>query len=237
MAAPDRRLSEDRAQPWEENEVRRFLEEQCGLDRARPTRGRAFTEHDELFVHLRGEIENGRLPTSLGFVHADAHADLGIQTPSFSFVLSEWLARPLNERRFPPTTGGHRLANWSWLLYALACGWIRNLTYVHHPAIDGDDIPIGLLGGDDPELEGRRLSEDFVWLRQLPREFMTDPIRRAYEYIAVRDEARIPFRRIRVDRFRAEGPFDRVYITRSPSYTPASADGLFDLIRTYIDER
>jgi len=129
------------------------------------------------------------------------------------------------------------MGNWSWLLYAVACRWFRSVAYVHHPAIDGDDIPRGLLGSHDPSLEGDPLDADFIWLRQLPAEMMTDFMSRAYDFKPVRDDAKIPFRAVRVDRYSADGPFRRVFLTRSPSYTPPAADELLDLIREYTDER
>lgn len=50
-------------------------------------------------------------------------------------------------------------------------------------------------------------------------------------------EPPFPFRTISWLDYRAEQPFDFVCLTRSPDYTPASSDPLFDVIRErFIDE-
>lgn len=47
----------------------------------------------------------------------------------------------------------------------------------------------------------------------------------------------MPFRRLRWDMFSTEVPYDAVYLCRSPGFTPASCDPIFDLIRErFIDE-
>lgn len=50
-------------------------------------------------------------------------------------------------------------------------------------------------------------------------------------------EPLVPFRRLRWDMFSTEVPYDAVYLCRSPGFTPASCDPIFDLIRErFIDE-
>ncbi len=45
-------------------------------------------------------------------------------------------------------------------------------------------------------------------------------------------EPSVPYRSIRGEDFQADAPYDFVCLTRSPPYTPATADPLFDAIRS-----
>jgi hypothetical protein len=51
-------------------------------------------------------------------------------------------------------------------------------------------------------------------------------------------EPRIPFTALSCERFHADQGFDFICLARSPKYTPAEADDVFDEIRRrFIDER
>jgi len=50
-------------------------------------------------------------------------------------------------------------------------------------------------------------------------------------------EPPVPFRQVRWDGFMADTPYDAVCLCRSPGFTAASSDELFELIRReFIDE-
>jgi hypothetical protein len=51
------------------------------------------------------------------------------------------------------------------------------------------------------------------------------------------DEPRVPLAEVRADDYLADDGFDFVFLARSPPFTPAEADPLFDEIRgAFIDE-
>lgn len=222
--SPTERPEDESFAPWPESQVRHFLECQCGLSLDRRLPGRVFREHDELFWSLKDEIARG--VRNFDIVHADAHADLGIGSPSCHHIQTEWLARPVTDRNTPPQ-GRHALHLGSWLLYAVGARWIRSIEYVHHAEMRvGDpDVPIGLIVDESA-------AEWNLQLRLLrPGD---DPRHRDYEPLAY--EPLVPIKLTPVGEYSSALPFDRIYLTHSPGYTPPSADYLLDVIREYIDE-
>lgn len=225
---PPQRLSDASFRPWPEPLVRRFMESACKLSQQHRKPGRFFVDHDELFLRLREEIANGSLAPGFDIVHADAHADFGIGAGTFHFVCTEWLRRPVEERARTPDGEHGRLTNGNWLLYAVACRWIRSIVYVHHPKLSSPkkiDMPIGSLVYERP-------ADDEVELRLVP----ANDLRRFRDIPPISIEPTVPFKAIAIEHYVADAPFDRVYVTQSPDYTPPAADALIPVIREYIDE-
>jgi len=224
----NRRPLNSEYKPWEPFAVRRFLESQCGLSKEQPLVGAVFEEHDELFFHLRALSEKGLIECPFDIVHADAHADVGLggmNCTAFNFVTTEWLARPPEYRTFPPIAGSQRLFNGSWLLYAMACRWIRSLIYVHHPRLRKKDIdfPIGLI--EDENVDDMVIQLNLV----------ESGLDRYRDKRIIASEPPIPFSFVRVEDFVARPiKFDRVFLTHSPKYTPPAADHLLGVVAEYI---
>jgi hypothetical protein len=222
------RPSDSELKPWLPSEVRLVLEQKWGLSKANRVPGAVFSEHDELFNHLRHGFDTDLFESPIDLIHADAHADVGLagmNGTAFHFVTTQWLAKPPQERIYPPTTGGNRIFNGSWLLYAMACRWIRSLTYVHHPKLrkKNIDFPIGLI-------ENEKLNDMVIQLN-----LVEDGGDRYKHSKVVSAEPPIPFRFASVLEFVAESSFDRVYLTHSPGYVPPAADALLEVISEYID--
>ena len=228
----EKRPADDKYEPWTEDRVRHFLEAQCGLDRSIPRPGRLFTEHDELYWHLLDLIRQGQLRTPFEIVHADAHADMGIvgmgAMPCHN-IKTKWLAKPVDDRQEPPSDPGW-LNPGSWLLFGAAARWFSQIVYVHHFELNTQsiDVPLRLLRHD------HGATEDFLELTH----------RATNEHGLIRENApplatepAIPFLLRNVLDYRSTGPFDFVFLTQSPRYTPPAADYLIGVICSYIASR
>ena len=111
-------------------------------------------------------------------------------------------------------------------MFALACGWISRLTYVCNSFAETDDAtPNDLMGVlmKDFDMEAGYLQvvatrEDFVWAAGRPA-------------VVDHRDPPVPFTANVWREYQASEPFDVVCLTRSPQYTPAEADPIFDAIR------
>lgn len=216
--------------PWSEDKLRAFLEGQCGLKRDpsfnRP-KGRLVIHHDEAFGILRKLSRNGAVPLTL--VHIDAHSDLGTGFGDLSWrdIGGRLLCLPPEDRvGAVPQSGMERISPANYLAYALACRWLRSLTYVHH-ARSGDDLmPFFFQDFESacgvmemryiPSISDARSREE---LRALPHTL----------------EPPISFQKVPVEDYRTTEPFEYVILCQSPGYTPVEADALIPVFMDYID--
>lgn len=119
-----------------------------------------------------------------------------------------------------------RISPANYLSYALACRWLRNLTYVHH-AQSGDDLMPFFFRDFDPAcgvMELRHVpgvcdAHSREELRSLPHTL----------------EPPIVFQKIPVHAYRAAELFDYVILCQSPGYTPTEADALLPVFKDYVD--
>ncbi len=78
------RLSDTQYSPWTEEEVRGFLEKQCGLSPNAQINGRFITHHHEAFLFWRELILKEQLTTPFEIVHVDAHSDTGLSRVQYT---------------------------------------------------------------------------------------------------------------------------------------------------------
>jgi len=201
---------------WKDDVALSFLRERC-----RRLPGFVTENHGDLFFEWRSAIERNILSPPFHVTHVDAHADLGLGDAGYLFLLNELILRPPDQRTDPPrdplglTDGNH-------LAYAVACRWIDELEYVFCPGGGSDELHLVMQGHD------REAS--FVQLSPMT----ADELRRLYQDRTPVDlnepEPAVPYRSIRAEDYMATEPFDFVCLTRSPPYTPTTADPLFDRI-------
>lgn len=134
--------------------------------------------------------------------------------------------RQKSASRAIPQNGMQRISPANYLSYALACRWLRSLTYVHH-AQSGDDL-MPFLFRDFNTTCG------IMELRYVPR------VRDASSKEELRTlphalEPPIPFQKVSVEAYRATEPFDYVILCQSPGYTPVEADALIPIFQDYVD--
>lgn len=214
LAAPGERPDEACAQPYADAQVVRFLETQCGLDRARPVPGAIFETHDRALDFWAARIAQGTLSTPFEVVHVDAHSDLAFGPPGADFVLKAVLTRrPEARAAIDAYRAGRKLDEANYLLFALAFRWISRLTYVRNPR-SHQDVPPRLLN----------VSGD-IHLRSDVSALM--------EAVNGREPV-VPFAAIDDYRAFAQGGYDFVTLAQSPRYAPRSADRIMDIVRAYI---
>lgn len=239
--------------PWSEADVRRFLEDCCGLDRSRPIPGRVFDTHDKALYFWQERIENGTLTVPFAVTHADAHSDLGIGYPGTAPVLSGVL--PV---RFPERTDVNRylarkqLDEANYLLYALAFRYVSTLDNVRNLRSKKDipeelwvreagADPSGMLT-DNPSGASRHLTLHKGGFKEnaLNKGGLGSALRLTSFAAKLTEgingpEPVIPYRAY-PDPFgyRAEGPFDFMTVAVSPRYAPAEADALLPVLTSYM---
>lgn len=238
-----RRLDADEYPPWPVDVAITFLVERCQLNGRQP--GFVVEHHNEIFYRWGEAIDAGRMTTPLEVVHVDAHADLGLGDASYSYLMGELAFEAIEERyeilktRRPSSRSGmldldsYALTDGNWLMFALACGWLSNLTYVTNSCAETSD---GRRPGDlmSVLMQNFDMQADYLqvvgsqedWIGRWGRPKTIDH----------RDPP-VPFITNVWREYRASEPFDIVCLTRSPEYTPEEADPIFDAISDrFIDE-
>ena len=216
LAAKGERPDERCARPYADDEVIRFLEEQCGRSRQHPVPGAIFDTHDKALDFWRARIREGALSAPFEAVHVDTHSDLAFGPPGPDFVLKAVLTRaPAARVNLEGYRHGVKLDEANYLLFALAFRWISRLTYVRNPR-SRHDVPARLLDGQG----NIRLTSDIARLM----EGINGP------------EPTVPFAQIDDYRSFEQTGFDFVTMAQSPRYAPASADRIMALVRPYILE-
>lgn len=221
------RLADDDYPAWSLDETLDFLQTRCGLRGRLP--GIVVEHHGELFARWRDAIDAGHLRAPFHVTHADAHADLGLGDAGYMHLMTDLLFREPEERR----NAGEALTDGNYLAFAIGCRWLAGLDYVYNR-----DNPEGLNPGDIMPyvMEGFRSDADHIQLAALTRQ-QIEQLWSLHEARSSRLEPRIPFRALGWPQFNATAPFDVICLARSPEYTPATCDALFDTIRgRFIDE-
>lgn len=204
-----------------------FLRTQCGLDESKPIPGAACKHHREVWFHWRRLLKRGELKAPFEVIHVDAHADMGLGNNSCLYIAEELLAHPVAKRRPPTGRENWHVSDCNFIAYALAQRWIGRLTYVTHPQWQDDiqwlhmkdfSTTSGFVQMKQFEAGFAEELEDFMDVKQLP--FKAEP--------------EIPLNVVPRAKFKLDTPPDHVFLSRSPNYTPRTADQLFDVLSRFI---
>ena len=216
LAEPGRRPALKGHEPWPEQQVRDFLEKQCGLDPAHPVPGRIFPTHDGALTFWAEKLNSGALSAPFHVTHVDAHSDLGIGYPGPGYVLYNVISRhPEKRTDIQGYYDQHKLDEANYLLFALAFRWISSLDNIRNPK-SHQDIPRDILTEDGASIQLRSLTSAMFERQNGPEPVI--PFSVYDDYTA----------------FRANGSWDYVTLAISPRYAPPEADALADLIGQYI---
>jgi hypothetical protein len=223
----DDRLDAAHYPPWPLAQALSFLRERCGLERRLP--GFVVEHHGEVFSRWRDAIDAGRLIPPFHVTHVDAHADLGLGDSGYSYLMTSLLFEE-PERRRHPKEGEGGLDDGNYLAFAIACRWLSDLAYIHNGSSNGDDILRYYREGFD--LDAQRLQLVGIHSIEELRENLLTPENLKVDH----REPAIPLRSLRWDEFHADQPFDFICLARSPPFTPAESDSIFDAIREHFIE-
>ncbi|MBR5302717.1 MAG: UPF0489 family protein [Clostridia bacterium] len=216
LAPLGERPDESCASAWCDEDVIRFLEDQCGLSAQKPVPGAIFDTHDKALDFWAERLKAGSLKTPFEVVHVDTHSDLAFGPPGTNYVLNVVLSRLPDQRaQIGQYRAGTELDEANYLLFALAFRWIDRLHYVRNPK-SHQDIPGQLLDG-----EGNIHLRSFI-AQMMEGKNGKEPV----IPFAVYDDYRT---------FKQHG-YDFVTMAQSPRYAPESADRIMEIVRRYIRE-
>jgi len=214
LAELGERPQEGCADVYSDEEVIRFLEEQCGLSRERPVPGAIFETHDQALDFWQARMAEGLLHAPFEVVHVDTHSDLAFGPPGTNFVLNVVLSRlPQQRAAIDDYHKAVELDEANYLLFALAFRWISRLTYVRNPR-SHQDIPRQLLDSDGN-----------IHLRSFISQMMEGKNGK---------EPVVPFDVYDDYRQFKQTGYDFVTMAQSPRYAPESADRIMEIVRQYI---
>lgn len=140
---------------------------------------------------------------------------------------SDALRSILNDRSIRPS-GPFGQGRNVYLSYAVACRWLAGVDYVYCPGGGSDELPL-VMRDRDP-------GGGFIQLSPMTSDERRRIGLRGKPVVLDRPEPAVPYRSVRAEDYMSEGDFDFVCLTRSPPYTPPTADRLFDLIRSLFVE-
>ena len=203
-------------EPWPAEEVRRFLENNCGLSRERSLPGRIFQTHDGALRYWKELMDQDLLRAPFHVTHVDAHSDLGIGYPGPGYVLYNVLSLPPCRRmELDRFYREKKLDEANYLLFALAARIVGSLENVRRP-FSKDDVPARILTPDGAHIRLPQSFPDLFEKRNGP-------------------EPLIPYREYKEDgSFCAAAPYDFVSLAISPRYAPKEADGLIPVFQEYM---
>ncbi len=230
---------------WSENRVRTFLEENLGLSQQNKLPGRIVKGHNESLFFWEELMKQGKITAPFEVVHVDSHADLGLGTPTSSFLQGSFLTLPIETRK--------RIRNYEfndkicdidigdYLLWGVAYRMFSKITYCANPKGECNDYCVDTLKDFEEEFIWEKPVSQYIQLTynknmELPQYNSTKYYKHKYLEGAVREpevELRIT---PKIENVKYNGDFDFVVLAQSPNYTPASADFIMNIFREYIVE-
>lgn len=244
---PNRLLNEYDDFVWSEERVRAFLENNLGLSKEHPQKGRVIIGHNEALTFWKELILKGDLSIPFEVVHVDSHADLGLgYTSSWKHIIKYLLQYPIKERfehnRYVDRNGNIREEGiGDYLLFAIAYQWISKITYCANPNGDKNDYLWETLKNFKENLVWDCPVENTIQLvcnpdMECPHHDDSNIVKNEYLKNGIK-EPEVPLLIIpTIHDVNFSGDFDFVSIAQSPNYTPEKADFILDIFREYIIE-
>lgn len=229
---------------WKRNEVIDFLEHNIGLSKSHRIPGRIVCGHNEALFFWQELIVKDRLLVPFDVIHVDSHADLGLGYASWNHICREMLAYPVEERpkHSEYEFSGNMLKEGigDYLLYAIAYRMLSSITYCGNPYKDNNDYLQEILKGFKEEYIYDKPVRNIIQLLYnkncFPYYDSSEVEKREFIKHSVK-EPEVPFIIIpTIEDVNFNGAFDYAVMAQSPNYTPASADFIIDIFRSYIEE-
>jgi hypothetical protein len=220
------------------DQVREYLERQCGLSRTNRLPGRFCKKHDGAFYAWKKWLAKDDLDNPFEVAHLDGHSDLSFGDSSCEYVLKTTLALPADQRSRPPRKI-HRMNDGSYLTFAIANRWVERLLYVYPVCPWSDyerrrkeafresprDLSCILFKDQNP-------ASGAIQLRHLDdKGFLNASMGGTVTPIKVEPE--VPFFLTPANRFLHNG-FTHMILAHSEKYCPPEADNLIPVIREYF---
>ena len=221
----NKRLDKNKYYPWRNSTLRSFLENRCSLASKTPVRGRLVQNHHQAFFFWRKLIETKKIEIPFELVHIDAHSDIGVADWGWIYLTSELLHKPLEERMNPDKSLLFGINEANYLAFALACRWIKRLTFVIHPKWENDLIKVYFKDFD--------ITSGFIQLKKFnKKELLLKGFEEELKPLNLEPE--IPVEFIPLLDYKSSQSFTLLTLSRSKTFTPKSSDRLIKVIKNYI---
>ncbi|MFW9820157.1 MAG: UPF0489 family protein [Candidatus Thorarchaeota archaeon] len=220
-----KRLNKKKYYPWKKTAFKSFLENRCLLSKERSINGRIVKKHHEAFFFWRDLILQKKVEIPFELVHIDAHSDIGIADWGWIYITSELLNRPVEDRIHPDESLLYGINEANYLAFALACRWIKKLTFVIHPKWENDLTKVYFKNFDFES--GIIQLNKFKKKELLDKGFSAKPI--SYDF-----EPQIPVKFIELSDYKNEEKFTLLTCSHSKTYTPRKSDMLLRVLKAYI---
>ncbi|MHA2398673.1 MAG: peptide arginase family protein [Promethearchaeota archaeon] len=220
-----RRLNKEKYIPWGKTTLVSFLENRCFLSTQHPLKGRTIKNHHQAFFFWRELILTNKIEIPFEVVHLDAHSDIGVADWSWIYVTSELLHKPLDERIFPDESLLKGINEGNYLVFALACRWIKKLTFVIHPKWKNDLIEVYF---KDFDFQSNSIQlKKFNAKELFEKSFDIEPS-------SMEMEPEIPVEFIPLLDYKNKHPFTVITLSHSKEYTPRTSDKLIKVMKQYF---
>ena len=220
-----KRLDKNKYYPWRIDALRSFLENRCNLRKKVRIQGRVVNNHHQAFFFWRELIQANRIEIPFELVHIDAHSDIGVADWGWIYLTSELLHKPLEERMNPDKSLLFGINEANYLAFALACRWIKKLTFITHPTWENDLIEVYFKDFD--------ITSGFIQLKKFNKEELLE---KGFEkeLKPLGFEPKIPVEFIPLLEYKSSQPFTLLTLSHSKTFTPKSSDRLIRVLKNYI---
>ncbi|MHA1240090.1 MAG: UPF0489 family protein [Promethearchaeota archaeon] len=220
-----KRLDKNKYYPWRIDALRSFLENRCNLTKNIPIRGRVVKNHHQAFFFWKELIQTNKIEIPFELVHIDAHSDIGVADWGWIYLTSELLHKPLEERMNPDNSLLFGINEANYLAFALACRWIKKLTFITHPNWENDLIEVYFKDFD--------ITSGFIQLKKYNKEELLE---KGFEkeLTVLGLEPEIPVEIIPLLEYKSSQPFTLLTLSHSKTFTPKSSDKLIKVAKDYI---
>lgn len=221
------------------------MEKNLGLSKEHKIPGRIVRGHNEALYFWEELIEIGKLREPFDVVHVDSHADLGLGSPSGSFLQGIFLSLPISTRRqirnYEFNDHLEEIGIGDYLLWAIAYRMISSVTYCANPNGEKNDYLWDTLKDFKEEYVQDKPVRNVIQLKfnakmEMPEIDSSEAYKKEYLDGAIKDPGVELLIIPTVEDVRFCGDFDYAVLAQSPNYTPASADYIMDIFSEYIEE-
>jgi hypothetical protein len=222
----EKRLKKKHYYPWNKKTLESFLENRCLLSKQSHISGRIVKSHQDAFYFWRELFLAEKISIPFELVHIDAHSDIGIADWGWIHITSELLHKPIEERIYPKESMLTGINEANYLAFALACRWIKKLTFIIHPEWENDLIEVYFKDYD--------LDSGYIQLKKYDKKELLE---KGFELESPLDtEPEVPVEFIPLLCYKNSKRFTLLTLSKSKSYTPKASDRLIKVIRGYIRE-
>lgn len=207
--------------------VRLFLEKQCGLSLENKVQGKVVEHHNEALYIWNELIKKGKLKTPFSITHIDAHPDIWFGDKSINYIMTELTRLPKVNRNTLNDIDTSKIKCGNYLTFAMALGWIEELEFVYHEKWGGEDLHEWFF--KDFDFKTMKLE-----LKNYDYSIYIKNIERLKTITPLRVDPPITFKVTPKHSFKSNFKYDIAILSKSLGYTPVTADALIPIIKEYF---